>query len=236
MILRQANSGPVITGNDGDVLTWDADSGQWLPEPGAGGGVQSVTAGAEDAGISVDNTDPQNPVLFNTGVHSCASGTGINVDNTDPRNPVFNATGVQSVGGGTNGVTIDNTDPQNPLVNGVPIESQNNLDTIGATAAPYTFSQAWGGGDRGFGVYVGINIALAPQAPTDIVDVVLSRDGFGQIGPTMSVTGAIASASISTIDAPGAGPTTYTVTATNRTGGNTVTVAANGLGWTIFTL
>lgn len=75
-------------------------------------GVQSVVAGT---GISVDNTDPANPVLAATGLQSIEAGDGINIDVTDPVNPVIEATGVQSVVAGDN-VTIDNTDEQNPIV------------------------------------------------------------------------------------------------------------------------
>lgn len=55
------------------------------------GSVQSVVAGTN---ITVDDTDPANPVISSTGgggggtVDSVVAGTGIDVDNTDPANPV----------------------------------------------------------------------------------------------------------------------------------------------------
>ena len=88
------------------------------PGPPGSGGVMSVTAGT---GISVDNTDPANPVVSATStavVESVTAGTGVLVDNTDPANPVVLATStavVESVVAGTN-VTVDNTDPANPVV------------------------------------------------------------------------------------------------------------------------
>lgn len=59
--------------------------------PGGADGIQSVVAGS---GISVDNSDPQNPVVSATGASDYVeSVTGavdeINVDNTDPQNPVL---------------------------------------------------------------------------------------------------------------------------------------------------
>lgn len=56
--------------------------------------MESVVAGS---GISVDNTDPKNPVVSNDGVLSVVAGAGVSVDNTDPQNPVVSATG----GGGS---------------------------------------------------------------------------------------------------------------------------------------
>jgi hypothetical protein len=47
--------------------------------------VQSVQPGT---GISVNATDPANPIVINAGVRSVTGGSGITVDNSDPRNPV----------------------------------------------------------------------------------------------------------------------------------------------------
>lgn len=53
------------------------------------------------------------------GIQSIVAGTNVTVDNTDPLNPVVSATGggggIQSVQAGTN-VTVNNTDPSNPIV------------------------------------------------------------------------------------------------------------------------
>lgn len=52
-------------------------------------------------------------------VRSVVAGSNVTVDNTDPLNPVVSATvppsGVESVVAGTN-ITVDNTDPANPIV------------------------------------------------------------------------------------------------------------------------
>lgn len=43
---------------DGNVLTWDATAGKWVPD--VGGGVDTVTG---TGGITVNNTDPSNPIV-----------------------------------------------------------------------------------------------------------------------------------------------------------------------------
>lgn len=57
--------------------------GSQLPSGGGGGTVDSVVAGN---GISVDATDPANPIVTNDGVLTL---TGAGVDNTDPQNPTM---------------------------------------------------------------------------------------------------------------------------------------------------
>jgi hypothetical protein len=56
-------------------------------------------------------------LVNNTGVQSVVAGDNITVDNTDPNNPIVSGEngGVQSIVAGTN-VTVDNTDPDNPIV------------------------------------------------------------------------------------------------------------------------
>jgi len=61
----------------------------WLgPSPSGGGGSGAVVLVHSGVGINVDNTDPTNPIVNNTGVLTVTEGTGINVDNTDPQNPI----------------------------------------------------------------------------------------------------------------------------------------------------
>lgn len=79
-----------------------------------GSKVASVTAGAN---VTVDNTDPQNPIVSSTAaggqVDSVVAGTGISVDNTDPVNPIISSTvtgDVESVNGQTGAVVLDADD------------------------------------------------------------------------------------------------------------------------------
>lgn len=77
-------------------------------DKGDPGQVQEVKAGTN---ISIDNTDPAEPIVNFTGtlggkVDSIVGGTGITIDNTDPENPIVNYTG--SGGGGA--------DPDTPIL------------------------------------------------------------------------------------------------------------------------
>lgn len=79
-----------------------------------GSKVASVTAGAN---VTVDNTDPQNPIVSSSAaggqVDSVVAGTGISVDNTDPENPIISSTvtgDVESVNGKTGVVVLDADD------------------------------------------------------------------------------------------------------------------------------
>ncbi len=85
--------------------------------------IESVVAGTN---VTVDNTDPLNPIVSASGsgggtgiVETIVAGTNVTVDSTDPANPIVSATGgtgiVESVVGGTN-ITVDNTDPANPII------------------------------------------------------------------------------------------------------------------------
>ena len=88
--------------SDGNVLTWDATAGKWVPDVGGGGGgIATIVPGT---GIDVDDTDPVNPVvaldsasiaslaLADSAVQSIVPGANVAVDNTDPQNPIVSAT------------------------------------------------------------------------------------------------------------------------------------------------
>jgi hypothetical protein len=91
------------------VLTTDANGvGTWQAAAGGGGQVDSVVAGTN---VTIDNTDPINPIINAAGggqVDSVVAGTNITIDNTDPINPIINAAG----GGGGSSVVasfVDNS-------------------------------------------------------------------------------------------------------------------------------
>ncbi len=80
----------------------------------AAASVQGVAAGA---GIAVDNTDPQHPVVSTTGgapVLSVVGSAAIMVDSTDPQHPIINNTGVIDVSSGA-GITMGGS-AQHPIV------------------------------------------------------------------------------------------------------------------------
>lgn len=72
------------------VAVTNEAGGTQVTIPGATGGVQSVVAGNN---VSVNNADPENPIVSASAVQSVVAGTGISVDATDPENPVVSATG-----------------------------------------------------------------------------------------------------------------------------------------------
>lgn len=80
--------------------------------------VQAVIAGDN---ITVDSTDPANPIVSagsagSSLVETVVAGDNIAVDSTDPANPIVSAVGVvNSVVAGDN-VAVDSTDPANPIV------------------------------------------------------------------------------------------------------------------------
>lgn len=74
-----------------------------------------VTSVVAGTAIAIDNTDPAHPVVSNAGVRTLVAGSAIGVDTTDPRNPIINNNGIRTIVAGTN-VTVDTTDPRNPIV------------------------------------------------------------------------------------------------------------------------
>ena len=79
---------------------------------GEGSQVDSVVAGAN---ISIDSSDPVNPIISSSGkVSTLQGGTNIIIDNTDPVNPIVN--NPYLIQAGTN-IYIDETDPYKPIIN-----------------------------------------------------------------------------------------------------------------------
>jgi hypothetical protein len=79
----------------------------------------NVTKNIEEVEINVEPNVTQVIISENLGggIQSVQAGTNVTVDNTDPQNPIISATGG---GGGVESVTgniVDNTDPANPTVN-----------------------------------------------------------------------------------------------------------------------
>jgi hypothetical protein len=79
----------------------------------------NVTKNIEEVEINVQPNVTQVIISENigSGIQSVQAGTNVTVDNTDPQNPIISATGG---GGGVESVTgniVDNTDPANPTVN-----------------------------------------------------------------------------------------------------------------------
>ena len=133
---------------------------------GGGGGVASVSA--ENVYITVDNTDPANPIIGNGGVRTVSAGNAyIGVNNADPKNPVISNNGVRtlslfspnpglSLTGTANAPILRNTgvlsvQSSNPTLLGV--STNNGVVTL-------TPSSSGGGGGGGGGV-TGVSAVLA---------------------------------------------------------------------------
>lgn len=86
-----------------------------------GGGVQSVVAGNN---VSLDNTDPENPIVSALGVQTVVAGAGISVDNTDPDNPIVSKIG-------------DSSAYRNLVINGDMQIAQRGTSFVGLTGSSY---------------------------------------------------------------------------------------------------
>jgi len=89
-------------------------------------GVASLQQGV---GISIDNTDPNQPIINNDGVLFIDGGTSITVDNTDPTNPVISSTAIAAISPG-NGINIDNTIPTVPVISNAGVVQITGVDIL----------------------------------------------------------------------------------------------------------
>ena len=133
--------------------------------PAGGGTLTSVVAGD---GISVDDTDPANPVVSNTGVLSNIAGTGISISSADGNSTITNtapdqtvvitgsggatvtgtypnfniettdAEGVETVVAGAS-ISVDSTDPANPIVTNTAPDQTVTITGLGSTTVTGTY-------------------------------------------------------------------------------------------------
>jgi hypothetical protein len=108
-----------LTGSGGTTVTGTYPNFN-ISSSTSGTGVDSVVSGN---GISIDNTDPTNPIVNNTApdqIVALNSGTDISITGAYPNFTISSTAsgggGITSVQPGTN-ITIDNTDPANPIIN-----------------------------------------------------------------------------------------------------------------------
>lgn len=161
--------------------------------------VQSIVAGT---GIAVDNTDPENPVISNTGVLSVTPGTGIANSGT-AQNPIIENAGVLSVSAGTN-VSITGT-AQNPIIN-----SSNPGGTV--TAVSVATANGFAGNSSGgatpeltlsttvTGILVGNGTAVSAAGTTGTGDIVLEDSPTIETPSIVGTNGAQAPLSASLTD------------------------------------
>ena len=150
-------------------------------------GIQSITSG--NAGIAVDNTDPQQPIVSNTGVLTIGAGTGIEVDNTDPLNPVVSSTAVSQVQAG-NGILIGGTQ-QLPLITNTGVLQLNQGDGISLTAQTGTIGISNTGVIQiipGGGIDVGTDPNFVTLTNTGVTNFTALGSGLIQGGTAQSPT------------------------------------------------
>lgn len=114
-------------------------------------GIQSVQAGTN---VTVDNTDPDNPIVNATDTNSIiddATVTGdinktLTITDTDSNlvTVQFIDEGIRSIQQGSN-ITVDNTDPYNPIVSGTANTTNSSLTVTGTTTKTITLVDSAGG-------------------------------------------------------------------------------------------
>ena len=210
---------------------------QWAV-PAGGGTVTSVNAGT---GISVDNTDPDNPIINNTGVLSNIAGTGISINNATGNSTITNTAPDQTVvitgsGGATvtgvypnfniettdakgvetvvagNAITVDSTDPANPIVTNSAPDQTVVITGGGDTIVTGTYPNFNISSDSGVTqIVAGNDISISPVDGTGVVTINSTSQG--------GVTSLIAGNNITLDPITGLGDVTITSTDTTYTAG-----------------
>ena len=145
-----------FTGNETKTLTLNQSNGSTLTASftdnssvGAEG-IQSVVAGTN---ITVDNTDPDNPVVSSTDTNT----TNVSLVNTgtisktitltdsegNNVNTTFTDEGIRTIQEGAN-ITVDDTDPYNPIVTGTPNTTNTSLVVTGTNPKTITLTDSNG--------------------------------------------------------------------------------------------
>jgi len=144
--------------------------------PAGGGTVTSVNSGT---GISVDNTDPDNPIINNTGVLSNIAGTGISINNATGNSTITNTAPDQTVVlTGSGDTTVTGTYPtfnisSNSGVTQIVAGNDISISPIGGTGIVTINSTSQGGVTS---LIAGNNITLDPI--TGLGDVTVNAPGL----------------------------------------------------------
>jgi len=143
--------------------------------PAGGGTVTSVNAGA---GIAVNNTDPDNPIISNTGVLSNIGGTGISISGSTGNSTITNTAPDQTVVlTGAGGTTISGTYPSFTITSvdgkgvetvvagtAISINSSDPANPIVTNTSPdQIVSISGSGGASVTGAYPNFNVYAEPQ-------------------------------------------------------------------------
>ena len=144
--------------------------------PAGGGTVTSVNSGT---GISVDNTDPDNPIINNTGVLSNIAGTGISINNATGNSTITNTAPDQTVViTGSGDTTVTGTYPTFDIssdsgVTQIVAGNDISISPVGGTGIVTINSTSQGGVTS---LIAGNNITLSPV--TGLGDVTVNAPGL----------------------------------------------------------
>jgi hypothetical protein len=194
-----------------DATTFLRGDGQWR-DIGEDFGVLDITAGEN---ISIDKTDPQNPIISAVGgasggqVNTVVGGTSITVDSTDPINPIVSATvgtAAGTVAAGNDTRIVNATPNTRTITAGTGLTGGGNL-TANRTLALSTDSIA--------------SLAAADTAvqPVDLASVATSGSYNDLSGlPTLGTAAAQDTTAFAPSSHVGAGGTAHAVVTTSVNG------------------
>lgn len=168
-------------------------SALWSQFSNTSTGIESVNGIAP--GITVDNTNPLQPIISNTGVLTITGGAAVFVDNTDPQNPIVNSSAIAALAPG-NGIAIGGT-PQVPTITntgllriepglGIGVDTNTGNVTISNTGLISAV--------QGTGISVNNTDPQNPVISNAGVVALIAASGLsssGGINPTISNTGVL---------------------------------------------
>ena len=201
-------------------------SPNWSELSGTAVGVAGVIAGP---GIAVDNTNPAQPQISNSGVLQIQGAVGVVVDNTDPQHPIINSTAIQQLASGP-GISINSANPIIPVISNTGVRQIITNPGSGILSTGGSTPTLVNTGILTVGAGVGIQTTQLGGA------VQVTNTGVGTLtaGPGISITGPSITPTIGNLGvlSIAAADNTITVDNTNpqhplvsgRT--NTITIAA----------
>ena len=168
--------------------------------PAGGGTVTSVNAGT---GIAVDNTDPDNPIISNTGVLSNIGGTGISISGSTGNSTITNTAPDQTVVlTGAGGTTISGTYPSFTITSAdgkgveavvagtaISVDSSDAANPIVTNTAPdQTVVITGSGGATVTGAYPNFNISTTDNegVETIVAGTAISVDSTNPASPIVN--------------------------------------------------
>lgn len=194
-----------------DATTFLRGDGEWR-DIGEDFGVMDITAGNN---ISIDKTDPQNPIISAVGgasggqVDTVVAGTGISVNSTDPINPVVSA----NIGTAAGTVAAGNDSRITGAVQGTrTVTAGTGLTGGGALSSNITLALS-------SGTQASLALANSATQPEDLAMVATSGD-YQDLSnkPTLGSAAAANTGDFAPISHVGSGGTAHAVATTSANG------------------